>query len=340
MLYHPPEKIASTEGEWALVLSAQKKLVSLDQARALGMSRDAILWKVRSGRWQRVYRGVYATFTGDLSREQRLWAVILRIGDDDAVLSHETAAELQDFSWGTSTRIHVTVPLKCTPTRWNEIHDVVIHRSGNIRADAQPWFRLPRTPIWDTVLDLAESAGTLDDAYGWLSRAITKDKVHPGILEAALKARKKVHRRGWIRDALTDVSDGIHFPLERRWSRDVERAHGLPRATRQSKREGADGIRYLDNLYEPWGLSVELDGRAFHPPEDRDNDRYRDNETSITTDAAVLRYGFKQVANRPCEQAAQFARALVKHGWAAATLKPCEQGCPVGRPKRQRPWYS
>src|SRR5258707_10543556 len=126
MLYYPPEKIISVESQWALVLSGQKKLVSLNQARALGMSRDAIAWKVRSGRWQRVYRGVYATFTGDLSREQRLWAVILRVGDDDAVLSHATAAELQDFSWGTSSSIHVTVPLKCTPTRWNDIHDVVI----------------------------------------------------------------------------------------------------------------------------------------------------------------------------------------------------------------------
>src|SRR5262249_13864954 len=91
---------------------------------------------------------------------------------------------------------------------------------------------------------------------------------------------------------------------------------------------------FLDNLYEPYHLVVELDGLAFHPPEERDTDKYRDNETVIATDAVTLRYGFRQVANRPCDQAAQFARALIKNGCAAATLKACPKpNCPV-RPRR------
>lgn len=127
------------------------------------------------------------------------------------------------------------------------------------------------------------------------------------------------------------MSDGIHFPLERRWTRDVQRAHGLPAAAHQVKRRGADGIRFLDNLYKPYNLCVELDGVAFHPLEERDTDNYRDNETVIAADAQTLRYGFRQVANRPCDQAAQFARALIKNGWPAMTLKACRKpGCPVG----------
>jgi hypothetical protein len=328
MIYVPPPQIDSVEREWALLLDAQRKVVSAAQARALGMTTEAIRWKVSSGEWQGIHHGVYATVSGSLSREQQLWAAVLRVGET-AVLSHETAAELQDFARGPSSKIHVTVPADRHPTRWCALPGVVVHRTANVRVDLQPWMRLPRTPIWDTVLDLVESARDLDEAYGWLSRAVARNKVQPGMLTAALEARKKVRRKAWLVDALTDVSDGVHFPLEHRWVRDVERAHGLPRATRQARRNGADGVRYLDNLYEAWGLAVELDGAAFHPSETRDDDRYRDNETSIRTDAQVLRYGFKQVANHPCEQAAQFARALIKHGWPADTLKPCKSGCPV-----------
>jgi hypothetical protein len=328
MIYVPPRPVDSAEREWALLLDGQRKVVSAAQARALGLTRQAIRWKVRSGEWQWIYRGVYATVSGSLTREQQLWAIVLRVGEA-AVLSHQTAAELQDFARGPSSEIHVTVPAERHPARWQELRGVVVHRAVNLRVDPQPWMRLPRTPIWDTVLDLVESAGDLDEAYGWLSRAVTRNKVQPAMLAAALKARKKVRRKAWLVDALTDVSDGVHFPLERRWVRDVERAHGLPQASRQARRNGADGVRYLDNLYEAWGLAVELDGAAFHPSESRDDDRYRDNETSIRADARVLRYGFKQVANRPCEQAAQFARALIKHRWPADTLRPCNPCCAV-----------
>jgi hypothetical protein len=45
----------------------------------------------------------------------------------------------------------------------------------------------------------------------------------------------------------------------------VERAHGLPPARRQARRRHGSGNRYLDNLYEEYGLCVELDGNAAHP---------------------------------------------------------------------------
>jgi hypothetical protein len=322
MIYVPPKRIHSAETEWALLLSAQEKVFSVDQARALGWKDHELRWKVDSGRWQRVYRGIYATFPGPLPNSARQWALVLLIGET-AVLSHQTAAELQGFARGPASQIHVTVPAGKHPTRWRGLRGVVVHRSANVRADPQPWFRLPRTPVVQTVLDLVESALDLDDAYAWLSRAVTTDAAAVGMITQALKQRKKVRGRAWLEDALTDVSDGVHFPLERRWTRDVERAHGLPTATHQARRDGADGIRFLDNLYEPYDLSVELDGAAFHAPEERDADHYRDNETTIALDARVLRYGFRQVANRPCVPAAQFARALIKHGWPAKTLKSC-----------------
>jgi hypothetical protein len=312
------------EPDRMMITEHQEGVITTAQALAFGMSPGDIRWKVQSGRWQGVYRGVYATFSGKLSREARLWAAVLRAGDG-AALSHETAAEQHDFAAGPSSKIHVTVPAASDPARWSDLRGVVVHRSVHWQGFAQEMLHLPVTPITTTVLDLIDSAETLDDAYGWLSRAITKRRTVPALLAPALAERKKFARRKWLNDALTDISDGVTFPLERRWVYDVERPHGLPRATRQSRREGADGLRFLDNRYEPWNVGVELDGLAFHPPEDLARDRHRSNETTIAAGTDTLRYGFKEVANHPCDQAEQLARALIKHGWDARKLKPCKR---------------
>jgi hypothetical protein len=313
----------------ALVLDKQHQVISATQALAAGMTEEQIRWKVKSGRWQRPYRGTYATFTGKLPRESQLWAVALRAGGR-AALSHETAAEVLGFGPAASGPIHVTVPVQDNPSRTGtDFKDIVVHRNSNWLGYDEQLLDLPVTPIIMTVLDLVESAATLDDAYGWLSRAVTSRPLPQDLIAAQLRRRKKFARRAWLTDALADIGDGVHFPVELRWTQDVERAHGLPRPTRQARRDGPDGRRRLDNYYERYNLCVELDGAAYHRGEDLHRDRRRDNETLITADAKTLRYGFREVANHPCDQAEQFARALVKQGWTAEKLKACQPGCPV-----------
>ena len=65
--------------------------------------------RVRSGRWQRLQRGVYAAFSGDPARETVLWAALLRAGPG-AVLSHQTAAERHGLIDEPSSVITITVP--------------------------------------------------------------------------------------------------------------------------------------------------------------------------------------------------------------------------------------
>ena len=308
------------EADRIVITEHQEGVITTAQALAFGMTPGDIRWKVQSGRWQGVYRGVYATFSGKLTRDAQLWAAVLRAGDG-AALSHETAAERHDLAAGPSGKIHVTVPAASDPARWSDLRGVVVHRSTHWQGFADPMYILPVTPVATTVLDLVDAAETLDDAYGWLSRAISKSRTTPGLLVAAFAERKKFTRRRWLNDALADVSDGVTFPLERRWVYDVERPHGLPPATRQPAR----------HLYEPHKVAVKLDGRAFpaprpiHPPEELARDRRRSNETRIAADTDTLRYGFREVANHPCDQAEQLARALIKHGWDARKLKPCKR---------------
>ena len=94
---------------WLDLLSFQASVVSSQQARGQGVSRHVITRRLRSGAWQRLHYGTYAAFSGTPSREASLWAAIVRAGPD-AVLSHETAAEVHRLTDKPSSKIHVTVP--------------------------------------------------------------------------------------------------------------------------------------------------------------------------------------------------------------------------------------
>src|ERR1700744_308447 len=81
---HLPDKCCA-------VIAMQSGVLSLSQALETGMSSDSVETLLRTGRWQRMYRGVYATFTGSPSREALLWAVVVRAGPG-AALGHTNAA--------------------------------------------------------------------------------------------------------------------------------------------------------------------------------------------------------------------------------------------------------
>ena len=112
----------------------------------------------------------------------------------------------------------------------------------------------------------------------------------------------------------------------------VERAHGLPPARRQARRRHGSGNRYLDNLYEPFGLCVELDGDVAHPAEGRWRDTRRDN-ANLAQGARTLRYGWPDVTEYRCRTAAEIAEILRSQGWTG-TLRRCGPG--AGRGPRAR----
>jgi hypothetical protein len=313
---------------WGELLDFQSRVVSCRQALGHGMSRDAVSSRSQSGAWQRLHRGTYATFSGMPPREARLWAAVLRAGPG-AVLSHETAAEVHGLIDKPSKMIHVTVSADRNPAKAGTIRGVVVHRSRRVVNQPLPPWQLPRTPVAETVLDLVAASKSFDDAYAWLSRATGRGLASAETIKQALGERKRMRWREWLSDALDDVADGVMFPLELRYVRDVERAHGLPAARRQARRGLASGVRYLDNFYDAYRLCVELDGRSSHPPEQKWQDADRDNDNLFAGDVQTVRFGVRDVTVRRCARAAQLAAVLMRRGWDGAGLHACDAGCQV-----------
>src|SRR5262245_24258529 len=142
-----------------------------------------------------------------------MWAAISRAGRG-AMLSHETAAEIQGLSSQPSSLIHITVPTRRRPAQRAEIAGVVIHRSDQAQADQVPYTELPRTRPLDTVLDLVAAAGSFEEACTWIARAVSLTGLTTPVIAAALAARTRVRRRKLLEEMLADVGDGVHFPLE------------------------------------------------------------------------------------------------------------------------------
>jgi hypothetical protein len=239
------------------------------------------------------------------------WAVLLRAGPD-AVLSHETAAELAGLTVKPSALIHVTVPVDRHPER---IAGVVLHRCRNVVRRKHPTKVPPQTRVEETVLDLVDACARADDAMAWLANSIgARVTTAPRPADAA-SGRSKLRHRRLLGSALADVGTGSHSAVELRYLRDDERRHGLPSSRRQARRAGSEAEKYDDVRYLRYATRVEFDGRAAHPDHQRWRDMRRDNAAVLDGDH-VLRYGLADVATAPCQVAAQVVEMLRAGGWA------------------------
>jgi hypothetical protein len=301
----------------------QSGVIERRQALQAGVRIDEIDGLLRTGRWQQLQLGVYATFSGKPGTDARLWAVALRAGPD-AVFSHQTAAALDGLTSSPGHPLHVIVPRDRNPRR---IPGVVVHRLDRATVVRHPALLPPRTLIEETVLDLATVARTPDDAFGWLFRATGQRLTTAERLRAALILRSKVRWRIQLSQCLNDMAEGVSSNLEQRYVRMVERPHGLPQASRQVRVVRDGRARYLDNLYRPQLVGVELDGRAAHPLGERWRDYRRDN-AGATDGIITLRYGWADVTGQPCRVAAQVGAVLTQRGWTGYPSR-CGATCAV-----------
>jgi hypothetical protein len=304
--------------------SGQEGVVARRQLTEIGIGRPFVRSQLRGKRWRRVLPGVYATFTGPLPDLARVWAAVLYAGPD-AAASHQTAAWLNSLRPDLPERLDICVPHG--HRHRGSRKTVRVRQSRHLAARVHP-ARLPQqTGLEDTVLDLTDAARSERPVVDVVLRACQQRLTTAARLTLTMRSRKRIRWRGLQKELLTDVRDGVLSTLERRYFRDVERAHGLPTGQRNCADDSGSRRRYRDVRYRRWRLVVELDGRAAHPAEERELDDLRDNQVAERAER-TLRYGWRSVAATPCATAAQVARLLTQNGWKGTPV-PCSPTCTV-----------
>jgi very-short-patch-repair endonuclease len=314
------------------LIESQRGILARWQAADCASDLAAIDSLIRARRWQCMYRRVYAAYTGPPSRQSTLWAAVLRCGPA-AALSHFTAAELDGVIDRPSDALHVMVPRQqrvwLSPAEFREgLPRIVVHRSVRCLAARHPARTPPRTRTEQTVLDLIDLADDFDVAFGWLSAACGRRLVTVTQLRGAAASRPRLRWRADLLVALEEIAEGVLSNLELGYLRNVERPHRLPRPRRQVRQRQGLRTAYLDNLYDEFGLAVELDGLGSHPAEARWRDIHRDNNFA-SSGIITLRYNWADITARPCQVAGQIGQVLRIRGWTG-TPRSCRPGCQAG----------
>lgn len=306
------------------VVRAQHGVCSTAQALAAGLTEDAIRWRVSTGRWRRLGRGIYRAQTGELDWIGRAHAALLR-GGEGAALALTSAEFVHGVSNDAPAVLTLWVPAgrevrRLPGTRLRARSDyAVVRRRG-----------LCVTSATRTVLDLAEAPGVgWRGAVATASRWVQRRRVTSAELVAALAAAPRHRHRRHLELALGVVADGAESLLEVGFVRNVVRAHGLPAPRLQVPVDAPGGRLRRDAEFEPWGVVVELDGRLGHEGEAVAGDRRRDRRAAARG-RVTLRAGWVEVDAEPCDLAVDVHETLRVRGWAGVG-RPCGPRCAVGR---------
>ncbi len=291
------------------LLSCQDGVLRVDSAMKY-LTRDALRWRVTSGRWQQPCRGVVVAQSGPLTEIQVLRIAVLWAGPG-AALAGLTAATLDGLT-GFAERgqpedrpIHVLVPAFCPVRRQRPSLPLVVHYSRLLSDDDTHPLRQPRrTRIGRSLVDAAAWMATDRGAQAVLAAGVQQRLVRVADLTAVVAQNQRLGRRAMIKATLDDIAGGAQALSELDFTR-LLRRHRLPEPDRQAQRPDAGGRRrWLDAVWEAARLIVEVDGihhmeaLEYWADTDRDNSFTLDGYRVLRFPAFVVRYNPGYVAGK------------------------------------------
>lgn len=293
-------------------------LLTTAEILACGFSRSWVSRRVADTLWQRVHRGVYATFPQELSWDQTARAALLLAGRQ-AALSHWSAGFLHGLTKEAPRIIEISVShrLKVRPSAGVLIHRV--RRTLKMTGDPR------RTTLIETALDLVHMATDVSGVLDVLSQAVWKGADPKALLKAA-ERRRYLGNREVLRMLLAEFIEGVESELERRFLANVVRAHGLPEPVLQARTKLRDHWVRSDCWFERHALRVELDGELAHPGRATEADVLRDNDSILIHGDVTLRYRWWHTLLGACASAAQVAAGLRRGGFEGEP-QPCCATC-------------
>lgn len=291
--------------EW---LDSRSGVVRRAELLARGVGDAAIKRRVRSGEWQRAFRGVLVTHAATEDAPRIRCRAALVAAGRGAYLSCLGAAINRGLPVPADTPIHVSVPASRLVAHERGL---VAHRNALSTAPSA-YAGLPAVSVEDALI---QSFGCLDDLRA--RRALVIESVRGGLVTTERVAAAIVpgtRRRPELLELLT-ICDGSQSEAEIAMLLLI-RAALLPEPIRQYA-VAAGGRRYrLDIAYPEVRLAIEVDGKAWHfTAERRTADIARD--ARLAADGwLTLRFTYEQLTTDAdwvvrCISAALASRAKI-----------------------------
>ena len=283
----------------AAIAARQHGIIGGWQLHSLGLSRESIQRRVRTGRLHRIHRGVYAVGHRRLTQRGRWMAAVLA-GGECAHLSHRSAAAL----WGLLPdrgEIHITTK------RVLRKRDKIRFHTQSLQVDEVTTHDgIPTTTVARTLLDLAATEpDQLERAFNEAEFRRLWDAT--GVAELVSRYPRRAGAPA-LAMLIHEGAKGItREELEHRFHALVER-HDLPRPLRNQPLTIGDRTFYPDAMWPDAGLIVELDSRQAHDTTKRfDDDRERDRLLALAG-YTVVRVTWKHLAT---DRLATYLNALL-----------------------------
>lgn len=290
----------------------QLGLVTRAQLRDVGVSRWGVRNQVVAQRWAERSSTVISTFTGSMTREQRMWLGVLQ-GGPRALIGGITAMEVHGLANWRRDAITVLVPYGDDIQEPLDGIDFVRTRKAIDSFDSTSSV-LPLMKVEPAALLWAAQERSDRTSQGILAAVVQQRLTTPEALTSWLRDLKPLRKAPLFRQALADMCDGAQSLSEMELKR-MCRRFGIAAPAQQTKRRDASGkVRFTDCEWPlPDGrlLVLEIDG-SFHMEVEHWEDDLARQRALSAPDRVIIRCTTREIRDEPERLAHDLRRLGVK----------------------------
>jgi very-short-patch-repair endonuclease len=279
------------------LLRCHDGVITMAQAQAIGLSYDAVEWRVHSRHWRRCARGVYFVDDRPFTEAARIRASVWGHGTR-ATASGLAAAWWLDLTKFAPDVVEVTVPRNSHGRR---------HAGCRVRRrDLDPTDVMERRGlrVTDLPLTVVEAAVRPGGGPSLMDSALQRHTELRALWEAHLRNKGRYGSPA-ARRLLQAARDGARSEAERIFARLLTRA-GI---TGWKANHPVAGYK-VDFVFTGPKIAIEIDGLAFHSDaDDFQRDRVRQNTIALAG-WQVLRFTWIDLTEYPERVLAEVKRAI------------------------------